>query len=362
MFQGEKDHSMTEAVSQPDIPSLTEPEWAKPRDKNIPRNNKQDAIAALKKTAFVVGTALICFAAARNTITWHVERFWGASGDFWQSRWKEIHALCGGDEFMLTVIGTNVVTFFVFWIFGALYLFVDLTGRPKWVLQYKIQDGSHQRPVDLKKLLKAVKLVLFNQIVVGGGFSLVLYWVFKWRGCSCGPELPSFHWVLFEIAVFSLVDEFGFYYSHRLFHHPSIYRHIHKIHHEWTAPIGIVSIYAHPLEHLIANVLPVAMGPLVMGSHIATAWMWFSMALLTTVNTHSGYHLPFMPSPEAHDFHHLKFTQNYGMLGVLDRLHGTDVMFRNSRAYDRHIMLLGLIPLKQTFPDDTKKGVPVKRD
>ena len=92
----------------------------------------------------------------------------------------------------------------------------------------------------------------------------------------------------------------------RLFHHPSIYRHIHKIHHEWTAPIGIVSIYAHPLEHLIANVLPVAMGPIVMGSHIATSWMWFTMALLTTVNTHSGYHLPFMPSPEAHDFHHLK--------------------------------------------------------
>ncbi|XP_015779675.1 PREDICTED: fatty acid hydroxylase domain-containing protein 2-like, partial [Acropora digitifera] len=141
----------------------------------------------------------------------HVERFWGASGDFWQSRWKEIHALCGGDEFMLTVIGTNVVTFFVFWIFGALYLFVDLTGRPKWVLQYKIQDGSHQRPVSWRFLL-------------------------------------------------------------------------------------------------------------------------------------------------------LISTQNYGMLGVLDRLHGTDVMFRNSRAYDRHIMLLGLIPLKQTFPDDTKKGVPVKRD
>ena len=44
-------------------------------------------------------------------------------------------------------LGTNVVTFSVFWIFGALYLFVDLTGRPKWVLQYKIQDGSHQRPV-----------------------------------------------------------------------------------------------------------------------------------------------------------------------------------------------------------------------
>lgn len=28
---------MVDAVSQPDIPSLTEPEWAKPQDKNTPR-------------------------------------------------------------------------------------------------------------------------------------------------------------------------------------------------------------------------------------------------------------------------------------------------------------------------------------
>lgn len=30
-----------------------------------------------------------------------------------------------------------------------------------------------------------------------------------------GPELPTFQWVLFEIAIFSLVEEVGFYYSHR---------------------------------------------------------------------------------------------------------------------------------------------------
>ena len=55
-----------------------------------------------------------------------------------------------------------------------------------------------------------------------------------------------------------------------------------------------------------------------------------------------------------------RFTQNYGVLGVLDRLHGTDVMFRNSRVYDRHIMLLGLTPLKQSYPDNPKKGSPNK--
>lgn len=347
---------MTELEGSPVMP---EPEWAKPRDKNAPPTDNKSVIAALKKTAFVVGTALICFAAARNTITWHVERVWGASGDLWQGWWTKFHSLFGGDEFLLTVVGTNVVTIAVFWLFNAFYLFVDLTGWPKWVLQYKIQDGTNQ-PLDRKKLMRAVKLVLFNQIVVGGVFSVVLYPVYTRRGCSFGPELPSFQWVLFEIAIFTLVEEVGFYYSHRLFHHPRIYRFVHKIHHEWTAPIGVVAIYAHPLEHLCSNLCPIVLGPLLMGSHIATAWMWFALAIMTTVNTHSGYHLPFMPSPEAHDFHHLKFTQNYGVLGVLDRLHGTDIMFRNSKVYDRHIMLLGLTPLKQTYPDSPKKGSPNK--
>ena len=34
-----------------------------------------------------------------------VERFWGASGDFWQGCWKKVHALFGGDEFLLSVVG-----------------------------------------------------------------------------------------------------------------------------------------------------------------------------------------------------------------------------------------------------------------
>lgn len=92
----------------------------------------------------------------------------------------------------------------------------------------------------------------------------------------------------------------------RLFHHPRLYKHIHKIHHEWTAPTSIVSIYAHPLEHVVSNLLPVALGPIIMGSHLATAWLWFSLALMSTTVAHSGYHLPLFPSPEAHDYHHLK--------------------------------------------------------
>ena len=41
------------------------------------------------------------------------------------------------------------------------------------------------------------------------------------------------------------------------------------------------------------------------------AWLWYSLDLLSTLNSHSGYHFPLFPSPEAHDFHHPKFTQCY---------------------------------------------------
>jgi hypothetical protein len=51
-----------------------------------------------------------------------------------------------------------------------------------------------------------------------------------------------------------------------------------------------------------------------------------------------------------------RFNQNFGVLGVLDWLHGTDVIFRQSRAYDRHVYFLNTTPLKELYPDEPAKG------
>ncbi|XP_076446058.1 fatty acid hydroxylase domain-containing protein 2-like [Babylonia areolata] len=313
-------------------------------------------VDSVRKGLFIVGTALLIFVAARNTITWHMQRFWGASGDFWQKQWKNIYQLCGSNSFILGVFGTTLFGFVVFWLSNAFLLVLDVTGKPATLLRYKVQPDKNV-PVSKDMLRSAVELVLFNQVVVGIPVAMGVHWMMEWRGCSLSPDdLPTFHWALLELIICVLVEEIGFYYSHRVLHHPRLYKHVHKKHHEWTAPIGIVALYAHPVEHVLSNLLPPALGPVILGSHLATAWMWFALALMSTTVAHCGYHFPFLPSPEAHDYHHLKFNQNYGVLGVLDRLHGTDNQFRASKAYQRHFLLLGFIPMSQQFPDQPSKS------
>ncbi|XP_064636730.1 fatty acid hydroxylase domain-containing protein 2-like [Lineus longissimus] len=316
----------------------------------------------VKKTAWIVGSALIVFAAVRNSVIWHMQRFWGASADFWVRHWESLYINWFlENNAALFILGTLIVTNGVFVLGNSFLVFLDLTGKPAFLLRYKVQEDQNV-PMDRKKFRRAVIQILFNIIVVSTPFIVFMYKAYEWRGVPYrGDDLPTFQWVLFEIGFCSVVEEFTFYYSHRMLHHPRLYKHIHKIHHEWTAPIGFISIYAHPIEHVLSNLFPPMLGPFLLGSHIGTAWLWFSVALLSTTVAHSGYHFPLLPSPEAHDFHHLKFTNNFGVLGILDRFHGTDLQFRASKQYERHSLLLGLTPMSQQFPDN-KKGQKGKKE
>ena len=90
------------------------------------------------------------------------------------------------------------------------------------------------------------------------------------------PLFPSIFVIVRDIAVaIFFADLFG-YWLHRTMHHKSIYKHVHKKHHEYKVNIGIASIYAHPIEEFFTNIVAV-FGNMIIGSHVLVLWLWLAI-------------------------------------------------------------------------------------
>lgn len=138
------------------------------------------------------------------------------------------------------------------------------------------------------------------------------------RGGRLGPPapLPPFLTMAAHMVVAVACVDTGFFWTHRygiriglrwwphamhrpwqdgrLLHHPRLYARVHKLHHEYTGPIGFAAERAHPLETILSNhvssvavvvararltgmllggraQLPVVLGPILVGMH-PTLW------------------------------------------------------------------------------------------
>lgn len=218
-------------------------------------------------------------------------------------------------------------------------MYLDLTGSLR---QFKIQPGKNEN-LEAKKLLETLFTVFFNQLFISITFSSGFYWLALMTvGEQDVKATPSFSILMRDLLVSHTLFDVGFYILHRIMHMKYFYKRIHKIHHEWKAPIGIIAIYAHPTEHLITNLLPPVLGPALMNSNVCTGLIWFATVAISTVTDHSGYHLPFLKSPEFHNHHHVAFSECFGSCGIMDFIFGTDVRFRRSINFKRHRVLLSL--------------------
>ena len=48
----------------------------------------------------------------------------------------------------------------------------------------------------------------------------------------------------------AVIEDTWHYWVHRLMHDRKLYKYVHKVHHNFQAPFGMVAEYAHPVETL----------------------------------------------------------------------------------------------------------------
>uniref|UniRef100_A0A7S1S033 Fatty acid hydroxylase domain-containing protein n=1 Tax=Alexandrium catenella TaxID=2925 RepID=A0A7S1S033_ALECA len=216
--------------------------------------------------------------------------------------------------FRVVAVGGLLLFTVAFWGVGSLLALPALLGATRG----KIQPA---RSLDGRQLLASMPLICLN-FALGAGLAPLVFYALLPAGAFDMRRTPSTGALARDVVVWMAVEEVVFFYVHRFMHeNKRMYAAIHKLHHTWTAPVSFVAIYCHPLEHVLSNLSPLFLGPVLCGSHMAAISVYVFLGLVHTLAVHSGYW--FCDDNGMHDEHHAKFTVNYGILGVLDMLYGT---------------------------------------
>ncbi|KAG8390787.1 hypothetical protein BUALT_Bualt01G0120100 [Buddleja alternifolia] len=229
-------------------------------------------------------------------------------------------------------------TFFLFIFYTVLplpYVIVELM-RSKKIDEFKIQPKIKNSMSDI---IDCYRKVILTFVFAVGPLQIFSYPLIQIIGIRTSLPLPS-GWEMFcQILVYFVIEDYANYWLHRLLHCKWGYENIHKVHHEYTAPIGFAAPYAHWAEIIILG-LASFLGPVIVPGHMITFWLWFILRQMEAIETHSGYdfpwsplkYIPFYGGSHFHDYHHYvggKSHSNFAsVFTYCDSIYGTNKGYR----------------------------------
>ena len=195
-----------------------------------------------------------------------------------------------------------------------------------WARPFRIQS----RPPREQQLVAAsIGWWLVNNVCLA--IATVAAWpLLRQTGVHMGPWPPW--WVIAgQVLVFVYLDDFLYYWFHRGMHARWLYKRVHGWHHRIVTPWAVTGHYMHPLEYVLTGTIALV-GPLLLGAHVVTLWIWFAVRQWEAAEGHCGYDFPWSPThlfpgsdgARHHDVHHARVRGNYaGFFPIWDRVFGT---------------------------------------
>lgn len=150
-------------------------------------------------------------------------------------------------------------------------------------------------------------------------------------------EIDAYGWGWFWLSMVAMIflHDAYFYWTHRMMHHPLLYRRYHHTHHMSVSPTPWAAYAFSPIEALVQA----GIGPLIVFTipvHPAAFGLFMVWQISFNVFGHCGYEIYpqwFMRTPFAyfinsvthHAQHHEKFRSNFSLyFNIWDRLMGTN--------------------------------------
>ena len=193
----------------------------------------------------------------------------------------------------------------------------------------KIQPNEKFPPSDIiwETIIHNIIQSLIIQPILAYGF---MYKVFEG---VISVDYPGLGAALFQFLVCFVFADGLFYWLHRLFHHPLLYKRFHKQHHRYRSTIGIAANFASPMEETIVGFGSTMAGPLLLTYfnylHWSSLFIYLVLRYEESVEEHSGIDLWFsawklLRDNAHHDYHHSHNKGAYGTFPFWDRICGTD--------------------------------------
>ncbi|KAK8865966.1 hypothetical protein IAR55_001115 [Kwoniella newhampshirensis] len=286
-----------------------------------------------------------------------------------EKTWAEYYIAVGNP-----IIATGMMSFLLHEIvyFGRAIPWLIIDALP-YFQKWKIQPNKH---VSRAQIWKCTKVVLLTHFTCEAPLILAFHPICCYFGMKTF-EVPftSLAVMAAQIAFFFVFEDTFHYWAHRGLHYGPFYKHIHKLHHEFSAPIGLAAEYAHPLEVLILAQGTIT-GPFIYclfrgDLHIFTVYVWITLRLWQAVDAHSGYDfpwslrtfIPFWAGADHHDFHHASFTSCFSTsFRWWDYSLGTDVKYH---AYKDRVAAAKKSERaaveKRLFEEVEKEGIKAER-